>query len=90
MLTMGADFPTALLIGIFMAAIFPPLHPGLFYYFLALIVRLLMPHRRLPLGLMTFMDDAYRLGLLRSVGPAYQFRHAELQDYMAPPSRIRA
>ena len=81
MLTMGADFPTALLIGIFMAAIFPPLHPGLFYYFLALIVRLLMPHCRLPLGLMTFMDeDADPVGLLKSVGPAYQFRHAELQD----------
>lgn len=40
--------------------------------------------RRLPWRLMAFLDDAYRLGLLRVVGPAYQFRHAELQDHLAP------
>ncbi|MFJ9821990.1 hypothetical protein ACIRU3_43500 [Streptomyces sp. NPDC101151] len=39
--------------------------------------------RRLPLQLMPFLDDAYRLGLLRAVGPVYQFRHAEFQDYLA-------
>jgi hypothetical protein len=39
---------------------------------------------RLPLRLMAFLDDAYRLGLLRVVGSAYQFRHAELQDKLAP------
>lgn len=38
---------------------------------------------RLPWRLMGFLDDAYRLGLLRTVGPAYQFRHAELQDHLA-------
>lgn len=38
---------------------------------------------RLPWRLMEFLDDAYRLGLLRTVGPAYQFRHAELQDHLA-------
>jgi hypothetical protein len=41
--------------------------------------------RRLPLYIASFLDDAYRLGLLRAVGPAYQFRHAELQDYLAQP-----
>jgi hypothetical protein len=40
--------------------------------------------RRLPWRLMAFLDDAYRLGLLRVVGSAYQFRHAELQDHLAP------
>jgi len=35
----------------------------------------------LPLRLMRFLDDAHRLGLLRAVGPAYQFR--ELQDHLA-------
>ena len=41
--------------------------------------------RRLPWRIMGFLDDAYRLGLLRVVGPVYQFRHAELQDHLAPP-----
>jgi hypothetical protein len=38
---------------------------------------------QLPRALMEFLDDAHRLGLLRAVGPAYQFRHAELQDHLA-------
>ena len=38
---------------------------------------------RLPRNLMSFLDDAHRLGLLRAVGPIYQFRHAELQDRLA-------
>ncbi|TWP54024.1 hypothetical protein FKR81_00165 [Lentzea tibetensis] len=36
-----------------------------------------------PRALMSFLDDAHRLGLLRAVGPIYQFRHAELQDNLA-------
>ncbi|MEV4804021.1 NACHT domain-containing protein [Nonomuraea sp. NPDC049421] len=44
----------------------------------------------LPRRLMPFLDDCHRLGLLRAVGPIYQFRHAELQDHLAaghrPPS----
>ncbi|MEU8308962.1 NACHT domain-containing protein [Actinomadura sp. NPDC048955] len=39
--------------------------------------------RRLPRSLMAFLDDAHRLGLLRTVGPVYQFRHAELHDHLA-------
>jgi hypothetical protein len=37
---------------------------------------------KLPLRLMSFLDDAHRLGLLRTTGPAYQFRHAEFHDYL--------
>jgi hypothetical protein len=37
---------------------------------------------KLPLRLMDFLDDAHRLGLLRTVGPAYQFRHAEFHDHL--------
>jgi hypothetical protein len=44
----------------------------------------LWARRRLPLSLMAFLEDAYRLGLLRIVGPVYQFRHAALQDHLAP------
>ena len=42
--------------------------------------------RRLPFHSIGFLDDAYRLGLLRIVGPVYQFRHAALQDHLAPPT----
>ena len=40
-------------------------------------------HREVPVRLMPFLDDAHRLGLLRAVGPVYQFRHAEFQDHLA-------
>jgi hypothetical protein len=38
---------------------------------------------QLPRELMAFLDDAHRLGLMRTVGLVYQFRHAELQDHLA-------
>ncbi|HEY2763571.1 MAG TPA: NACHT domain-containing protein [Pseudonocardiaceae bacterium] len=38
---------------------------------------------RLPWRLAGFLDDAYRLGLLRIVGPVYQFRHAALHNHLA-------
>lgn len=38
---------------------------------------------RTPVRLMKFLDDAYRRGVLRTVGPLYQFRHARLQDRLA-------
>jgi hypothetical protein len=44
---------------------------------------------KLPLRLMGFLDDAYRLGLLRTVGPAYQFRHAEFQDHLVRTAGTR-
>lgn len=37
----------------------------------------------LPLRLMAFLREAHRLGVLRQVGAAYQFRHARLQDRLA-------
>lgn len=39
-----------------------------------------------PWRVMAVLEDCHRLGLLRTVGPVYQFRHAELQDHLAPPS----
>lgn len=36
-----------------------------------------------PLRLMDFLEDAHRLGVLRQLGPYYQFRHALLQDRLA-------
>ncbi|MGW4059732.1 hypothetical protein ACWEGE_15710 [Amycolatopsis sp. NPDC004747] len=40
---------------------------------------------RTPLRLGHFLEDARGRHLLRSIGPAYQFRHATLQDRLAPP-----
>jgi hypothetical protein len=38
-----------------------------------------------PLRLGHFLEDARARHLLRTVGPIYQFRHATLQDLLAPP-----
>ena len=38
---------------------------------------------RVPAHLMSFLDDAHRRNVLRTIGPAYQFRHARLQDRLA-------
>lgn len=35
-----------------------------------------------PLNLIYFLEDANRLGLLRTAGAAYQFRHTDLRDYL--------
>jgi len=37
-------------------------------------------HGQVPLRLMLFLQDAHKLGVLRQIGPVYQFRHALLQD----------
>ena len=34
---------------------------------------------------MTFLQDAHKLGVLRQVGPLYQFRHALLQERLVQP-----
>jgi hypothetical protein len=44
-------------------------------------------HRRTPIHLMRFLDDARERNVLRTVGPVYQFRHARLQDRLARPLR---
>jgi hypothetical protein len=36
----------------------------------------------LPWRLMGFLEDTHRLGLLRQIGPVYQFRHAELREQL--------
>lgn len=41
---------------------------------------------RTPLRLMTFLDDAHRRGVLRRVGPTYEFRHARLRERLAGPA----
>jgi hypothetical protein len=38
----------------------------------------------IPLHLVNFLDDARTRNVLRTVGPVYQFRHARLQDRLAP------
>lgn len=41
---------------------------------------------RTPLRLLRFLEDARGRHLLRTVGAIYQFRHATIQDRLAPPS----
>ncbi|MGI5488845.1 hypothetical protein [Microtetraspora malaysiensis] len=38
---------------------------------------------RIPLRLMSLLEDAHRVGLLRQLGPVYRFRHEKLQDRLA-------
>lgn len=40
-------------------------------------------HGQIPLRLMLFLQDAHKLGVLRQIGPVYQFRHALLQDRLS-------
>ncbi|MCT9110033.1 NACHT domain-containing protein [Streptomyces mirabilis] len=47
------------------------------------LVFLLCSRRRLPFRLGRFLDWACSAGLMRYSGPAYQFRHAELQHWLA-------
>ncbi|MBD3011350.1 NACHT domain-containing NTPase [Streptomyces sp. 5-10] len=46
-------------------------------------VLLLCSRGRLPFRLARFLDWAVTAGLLRYSGPAYQFRHRELQDWLS-------
>ncbi|MFG2127015.1 NACHT domain-containing protein [Streptomyces sp. NPDC048751] len=51
------------------------------------LVFLLCSRRRLPLRLGHFLDWACTVGLMRYSGPVYQFRHAELQHWLAAHPR---
>jgi NACHT domain-containing protein len=51
--------------------------------YLAVKARLWYGRRDIPFRLMSFLEDAHRMGLLHQVGPVYQFRHAALQDRLA-------
>jgi hypothetical protein len=46
-------------------------------------VRRVAREHGLPRDLMSFLDDAHRLGLLRAQGAAYQFRHDALREHLA-------
>ncbi|WP_147943890.1 hypothetical protein [Microbispora sp. CSR-4] len=46
-------------------------------------VTMLRVRGRIPLRLMSLLEDARRIGLLRQVGPVYRFRHEKLQDRLA-------
>ncbi|WP_406271562.1 NACHT domain-containing protein [Nocardia sp. NBC_00881] len=49
-----------------------------------LIARIVLPLTgKLPWGVMTFLDDAHRSGVLRKVGGVYEFRHGYLRDHLA-------
>ncbi|GIG66918.1 NACHT domain-containing protein [Phytomonospora endophytica] len=37
----------------------------------------------IPVRLIPFLEDAHRRGVMRKVGPAYQFRHARLAEHLA-------
>ncbi|GAA3918840.1 hypothetical protein [Actinoplanes auranticolor] len=39
-----------------------------------------------PWQLPRYLDDAHRRGVLRALGPVYQFRHARLQDRLSRPA----
>lgn len=54
-----------------------------FIYILA--ARRLALAGRLPWRLQDFLHDCYQVGLLRTVGAAYVFRHAELQEHLVLP-----
>lgn len=41
--------------------------------------------RQLPLRLFRFLEDACDRGVLRRAGVAYQFRHVDIQNHLAPP-----
>jgi hypothetical protein len=45
----------------------------------------LAAHGLAPLRLMSFLDDAYRRGILRQVSGYYEFRHRIMQDYLGEP-----
>lgn len=48
--------------------------------------QVLVVRRKTPQRLMTFLEDCHERGVLRQVGPVYEFRHIELQHRLA--SRI--
>ncbi|MEU8404544.1 hypothetical protein AB0C28_56075 [Nonomuraea sp. NPDC048892] len=80
----GMSVATALTGGILLGMIFGLVqgrhHAWLAYY---LTIPRLATRRRLPLRTMSFLEDAYRVGLLRMEGPYYQFRDTLLQEHLA-------
>ncbi|MFC9683921.1 NACHT domain-containing protein [Streptomyces sp. NPDC056948] len=53
------------------------------------LARLLLAARgRIPWRLQAFLAEAHQLGILRQVGPVYQFRHARLQGHLAVQAQL--
>ncbi|MFC4015455.1 NACHT domain-containing protein [Nonomuraea purpurea] len=44
---------------------------------------------RLPLRLLPFLEDMHRLGVLRAIGPLYQFRHERLRAHLRSSGQER-
>lgn len=42
---------------------------------------------RLPWAVVAFLDDAYRRGVLRQTGAVYEFRHAQIQEFLVARHR---
>lgn len=80
----GISATTALVGGLLLGLVFG-LMLGRHHAWLAykLMIPRLATKGRLPLRAMRFLDDAHRLGLLRTEGPFYQFRHFELQTHLS-------
>lgn len=66
--------------GALVAVVAAPIWAGAWRRYIA---TLLCTRKRLPWRLGRFLTWAYRAGLLRISGTAYQFRHQELQDHLA-------
>ncbi|MEV0235606.1 NACHT domain-containing protein [Nonomuraea sp. NPDC050786] len=80
----GIPWDMSILVGLALGLLFG-LMLGRHHAWLAytLTIPRLATRGRLPLRAMDFLDDAHRLGLLRTEGPYYQFRHIELQQHLA-------
>lgn len=84
------SLPAALVGGLLIGLLFG-LGLGRHHAWLAygLSVILLRSKGALPLRAMGFLEDAHRLGLLRTEGPFYQFRNVELQKHLLAEQRSR-
>ncbi|ONI67547.1 hypothetical protein BWI15_31015 [Kribbella sp. ALI-6-A] len=67
-----------------LACLYPAIISGR-YFSLLLCTR--VGRNRLSWSLAHFLDACYRAGLVRVAGTGYQFRHRELQDYLANHDR---
>jgi hypothetical protein len=56
----------------------------------ALAAMQLTIRHKIPLRLISFLEDARSRHLLRTVGPIYQFRHTTLQHKLAQPTPERS
>nr|WP_311132338.1 hypothetical protein [Nonomuraea gerenzanensis]SBO94900.1 hypothetical protein BN4615_P4416 [Nonomuraea gerenzanensis] len=72
--------PQEVLVGAYVAGLMGGLSTPGFTYLLTVVF--LAYRRRIPPRLMTFLEHSARIGLLREVGPVYQFRYPHLRDVL--------